>query len=58
MASDGEVRVIREKGVKKHEKKLVDSRASITMHRLGSIGGSDGPALFFDGRKAREAGIH
>jgi hypothetical protein len=32
MASDGEVRVIGEKGVKKHEKKLVDLRVSITMH--------------------------
>ena len=35
MASDGEVCVIGEKGVKKHEKKLVDSRVSITMYRLG-----------------------
>ena len=53
-ASDGEVYVIGEKGVAKHEKKLVDSRVSITMYRLGSIGGSDGPVFFLMTGKQRK----
>ncbi len=55
MASDGEVYVVGEKGVKKHEKKLVDSRVSITMYRLGSIGGSDGPVFFLMAGKQRKS---
>ena len=37
--ADGEVRIVGEKGKKKHEKKVADYRGSITMYRTGVAAG-------------------
>ena len=46
MASDGNVKVYGDKGKKKHEKNLDDSRVSITAYRTGTAGGTNGPTGF------------
>jgi len=53
-AQAGIVKVVGEKGKKKHEKKLQDSRISVTLLRVGTAGGANGPmAILLEGQKLR-----
>ena len=40
--ADGDVKILGEFGVRKHEKKFADCRASSTMVRTGTVGGANG----------------
>ena len=46
LASDGIIRVIGNSKKRKHEKNIADSRDSITIVRVGSAGGVDGPRIY------------
>ena len=46
LASDGVVNVIGGRGKKKHEKNMADCRESITVVRVGSSSGVDGPRVY------------
>lgn len=45
-ASNGDVKIIGDKGKKKHEVQTANSRISVTMYRIGNTAGSDGPTAF------------
>ena len=52
--ADGELRIVGEKGKKKHEKKVSDYRGSITMYRTGTAAGNNGPTTFvMKGKRCR-----
>ncbi len=46
MASEGHLHVIGSAAEKKHEKNTADSRQSITVVRLGSAAGVEGPQIY------------
>ncbi len=52
--ANGELKIVGEKGKKKHEKKIFDCRGSITMYRTGVAAGHNGPTVFLlKGKKQR-----
>ena len=54
IASDGTTKIFGSIDRRKHEKKLEDSRASVTMYRTGNVAGSTGPTFFLlAGKKCR-----
>ena len=44
-SANGDCRVIGSVGKKKHERNIMDSRASVTAYRTGTVGGSTGPTI-------------
>jgi hypothetical protein len=56
--ADGELRIVGEKGKKKHEKKVSDYRGSITMYRTGTAAGNNGPTTFVMKGKRRKKGYN
>jgi hypothetical protein len=52
--ADGDLRIVGEKGKKKHEKKVADYRGPITMYRTGVATGHNGPYCFLIERKEEE----
>ena len=55
LASNGDVTIIGDKMKAKHEVMTAGSRDSITMYRVGSAGGSDGPTAFLPPGKQRKS---
>jgi hypothetical protein len=53
--ADGELRIVGEKGKKKHEKKVSDYQGSITMYRTGVAAGHNGPTVFLLKGKNRKS---
>ena len=54
LACDQHSAIVGEKGRKKHERKIADSRESITMYRSGSAAGAQGPTGFIiKGKRCR-----
>jgi hypothetical protein len=52
--ANGELKIVGEKGKKKHEKKVPDYRGSITMYPTGVAAGHNGPTVFLlKGKKQR-----
>ena len=52
--ADGDMKIIGEFGRKKHEKKVSDCRASVTMYRTGTAGGTNGPTVFLmEGKRVK-----
>jgi hypothetical protein len=56
--ADGELRIVGEKGKKKHEKKVSNYRGSITMYRTGVAAGHNGPTVFLLKGKNRKSGFN
>jgi hypothetical protein len=56
MANDGEVMIVGSTERKKHEKKVADSRISITLYRTGSVAGTQGPTIAVMQGKRRKVG--
>eukprot|EP00978_Attheya_sp_CCMP212_P031727 scaffold120920_cov35-Attheya_sp.AAC.1 len=56
MASAGELSIVGSMDRKKHEKKIADSRVSITLYRTGSVAGSQGPTIALMKGKRRKVG--
>jgi hypothetical protein len=56
LASSGEVTIIGDKEKKKHQLHTADSRTSITVYRVGSAAGADGPTAFLPPGKHRKNG--
>ena len=56
--ADGDLRIVGEKGKKKHEKKVADYRGSITMYRTGVAAGHNGPTVFLLKGKKRKSGFN
>jgi hypothetical protein len=55
---DGTVRVIAAANKKKHEKKTMDSRESITLYRTGGCAGDTGPTAFLCAGQKRRVGYN
>ena len=58
MASDGKVRIIGDKGIKKHETELSDSRVSCTALFVGSAGDTKGPVQLLLAGRERKLGYN
>jgi hypothetical protein len=56
--ADGDLRIVGEKGKKKHKKKVADYRGLITMYRTGVAAGYNGPIVFLLKGKKRKSGIN
>ena len=55
--ADGDMKIAGKFGRMKHEKKVSDCRASCTMYRTGSAGGSNGPTAFIMAGKEIRTGF-
>jgi hypothetical protein len=55
---DGDLRIVGEKGKKKHEKKVADYRGSITMYHTGVAAGHNGPTVLLLKGKKRKSGFN
>ncbi len=56
--ADGELRIVGEKGKKKHEKKVSNYQRSITMYHTGVAAGHNGPTVFLLKGKNRKSGFN
>jgi hypothetical protein len=56
--ADGDLRIVGEKGKKKHEKKVADYQGLITMYRTGFAAGHNGPTVFLLKGKKRKSGFN
>ena len=56
--ADGDLRIVGEKGKKKHEKKVADYQGLITMYRTGIAAGHNGPTVFLLKGKKRKSGFN
>ncbi len=56
--ADGDLRIVGEKGKKKHEKKVANYQGSITMYRTGVAAGHNGPTVFLFKGKKRKSGFN
>jgi hypothetical protein len=56
MASSGNVRIVGATERKEHETNLQDSQVSITMYRIGSVGGNTRPVAFLMNGQQKRVG--
>ena len=56
--ADGDLRIVGEKGKKKHEKKVANYQGSITMYCTGVSAGHNGPTFFLLKGKKMKSGFN
>ncbi len=56
--ADGDLRIVGEKGKKKHEKKVANYQGLITMYCTGVAAGHNGPTVFLLKEKKRKSGFN